>query len=81
MKVVTSGFLKARKMLAPPEFIRLRCRIKAANRDVHLSAPGQNVRGGAREHGGPDPEVAEDFLGHRRPRHEKTVNHRLAVLE
>ena len=81
MKVVTSGLLRALKTLAPPEFIRLRGRIKAANKDVFLSAPGQNIRGGARGDGGPEPEVAQDLLDHRRLPDKKTVKHRLAVFE
>ena len=44
MKVVPSGFLRALKTLVPPELIRLRGWIKAANKDVLLSAPGQNPR-------------------------------------
>ena len=44
MKVVPSGFLRVLKTLVPPEFIRLRGRIKAANKDVLLSALGQNPR-------------------------------------
>ena len=39
-----SSLLRVLKMLAPPEFIRLRGRIKAANKDVLLPALGQNPR-------------------------------------
>src|SRR4030042_6859355 len=51
--------------------------------NLHLSArPRQGGEQGCVSVGpGPEPEVAEDLLGHRRPRHEKTVNHRLAGLE
>jgi hypothetical protein len=40
------GLLRALKTPAPPEFIRLRGRIKAANKDVLLSALDQYFRGG-----------------------------------
>jgi hypothetical protein len=46
LKVVMSSLLRALKTLAPPEFIRLRGRIKAANKDVLLSALDQSIRGG-----------------------------------
>ncbi len=81
MKVVTSDLLWALKTLAPPEFIRLRGRIKVANKDVLLSALDQYIRGGEGGDGGPEPEVSEDLLDHRRLLDKKTVNHRLAVLE
>jgi len=44
LRVVTSGLLRALKTLAPPEFIRLRGRIRAASKDVLPSALGQNPR-------------------------------------
>ena len=81
MKVVTSDLLQALKSFSPTEFIHLRGRIKAAKKEVLLSAPGQNIRGGARGDGGPEPEVAEDLLDHRRESDKKTVKHRLAMFE
>ena len=81
MKVVTSGLLEALKTFSPPEFIHLRGRIQVVNNEVLLSAPGQNIQGGARGDGGPVPEVAEDLLDHRRLPDKKTVKQRLAVFE
>ena len=81
MKVVTSGLLQALKTFSPFGFIHLRGRIRAAKKEVLLSAPGQNIRGGARGNGRPEPEVAEDFFDHRREPNKKTVKHRLAVFE
>jgi hypothetical protein len=80
LKAVTSGLFRALKTLAPSEVIRLHGRIKAANKGEILSVPGQNIRGGWGDRG-PEPEVAEDLLAHRRPGHKKTVNHWLAVFE
>jgi hypothetical protein len=76
LKIVTSGLLRALKTLSPPEFIRLRGRIKAANKDVLPSALDRYIRDG-----GPEPDVTEDLPAHRWPRHKKTVNHGLAVFE
>jgi Transposase DDE domain group 1 len=42
---ITSCLSCAEDALALPEFIRLRGRIKAANKDVLLSAPDQYIRG------------------------------------
>ena len=67
-------------MLAPPEFIRLRGRVKGANKDVLLSVMDRCFRCGWGD-GGPKPEMAEDLIGHRRLPDKKTVKHRLAVLE
>jgi hypothetical protein len=72
---------RALKTLALPEFIRLRNRIKAANRDMLLSAPGRNIRGSARGDGGPKPEKAEDLRDHCRLPDKKAVKHRPTVLE
>ena len=81
MNVVTSDLLQVLKSLVPPKFIRLRGRIIAANKEMFLSGPRQNLRGGARRDGGPEPEVAEDLLDHRWQSDKKTVEHRLAVFE
>ena len=46
LNIVMPGLLRALKTPAPPELIRLRGRIKAANKDVLLSVPDQYIRGG-----------------------------------
>jgi hypothetical protein len=81
LNVVTSGLLRALKTLAPPEFIRLRGPIKAANRDVLLSALDRYTRGGEGGDRGPESDVSEDLLDHRRLLEKKTVEHLPAVLE
>ena len=81
MNIVASGLLRARKTLAPPKFIRLRGPIKAANRDVLLLALDRYRRGGEGGDRGPESEVSEDLLDHRRMLEKKTVEHLPAVLE
>ena len=46
LNVVMPGLLRALKTPAPREFIRLRGRIKAANKNVLPSALDQYIRGG-----------------------------------
>jgi hypothetical protein len=69
------------KTLSPPACIRLRGLIKATNKYVLLPILDRYIRCSARGDSGPEPEVDEDLLAHRRPRHKKTVNQRLAMFE
>ena len=71
----------ALKTLALPEFIRLRGGSRRRTR-MCSGRPWTGTSGAAKGgDDGPEPEVSEDLLDHRRLLDKKTVNHRLAVLE
>ena len=80
MKVIASARHRTLKTLAPPESMRLDEEIRPASKDVFLSALDRYIRAAGRD-GGPEPEVAENLLAHRRRHDQKAVNHGLSVFE